>query len=231
MRTGTVRLQSLPLNSEKALSQRGELVVAVTRQTNADVDALARTLTNNAVRAYKREYNQMLAQAGTSRRLIVIDEETYQQIATNARKTALQIHDTFNRDLASKVERILVENANYTKKEVLTRLQAWNLSRESHKAPTIALWNELSAVDSAHQDFFRQNPTVEAVAKASPDKAVCQDCQRLVAMGEVPVEVSLANPFPLHPNCVHRWEIRIKKGTGEVRVNSWWQQLLGRLRR
>lgn len=219
-----------PVNS-KALSQRGQLAFNMLHMTAQDIMSVEQSLTRQRASAYKTEYNRLLKQAGVRvQRVLALDRSTLDSLAQASQQEAEGIAQTYDRDLARYIEALEVENPQITKDQLLKRLSAWNTARDSWKGPQISMWANRSAVQQAQADFFRVNGlAVRAKAKVMPRSAVCDECQALIDMGEVDIQVALQNECPLHPNCTHNWVTTGMERVGNLPQGQFWSGLLQRV--
>jgi len=219
-----------PLNS-KALSQRGALVFNMLNMNAQDIMNLEQALTRQRSAAYKTEYNRLLKQAGVRlQRVLVLDRATLDNLAARSQSEAETIAQTYDRDLARQIEAIELENPKISRDDLVKRLQSWHTARANWKGPQISLWANRDAVQQAQTDFFKVNgQAIKAKAKVFPRSYVCDDCGRLVGMGEVDIQVALANPCPRHPNCVHQWVTSGMERVGPLPQGQFWSGLLQRV--
>lgn len=175
--------------------------------TGQNATQLQDELTNQYIKAWASEYNRLMQQAGSRRRVLFIPQRVRRQLATSSNRDAQSIVVTYNQDLRRELSRFLSRNPEASSAEVRAHVTTWHTSRQRWKNAQISLTIEGTATQMAQNDFLVQNRAAlrNVKARISPQTAVCDDCQRLVDMGEVSLQVAQANQFPLHINCVHRW--------------------------
>lgn len=200
--------QSDPIRTRKA-----QLIYELLQMGDDEVADLSGAISKQYIRSYRQAYNDMLKRAGSRQRLLFIPRrDVKDKFARTARQDAHKIRETYNKDLWRAINRTLEETPNFTRDDVISRLRGWNIQRQKWKAPQVALWADRTAVQEAQADFVKQNANAlqAVVAELHPKTAVCDDCQRLIQMGEVSAQVAEANPCPVHVNCVHQWKYRFK---------------------
>ena len=198
--------------SDPARTHKAQLIYEVSHLGEDDLASLVNAIQRQYVRSYRGAYNDMLRRAGSRQRLFFIPQSVRSTLARLAQTDAAKIRATYNRDLWREINRVLEDNPTFTRRQVISRLTGWNLRREEWKAPQIALWADRVAVKEAQSDFLQQNAAAlqQVSARISPRTGVCEQCQRLIQMGEVSAEVARANPCPVHVNCVHQWVYRMQ---------------------
>ena len=216
-----------------ATTHRAQLVYEILRWGTDQEHDLASRIGRVRTASYKRELKHLLSQADEFPRILRLSAPTRNKITTQAVQDASRIVETYNRDLHQKLLAALDANPDLSPDGVRREISAWHSSRQQWKNPQIALYADRDAVYTAQQDFFRLNRSALDIeyAELFPKTAVCPDCQRLIDLGQVSLDVAHANPCPVHVNCVHKWLYRFRRKPGaRIQGDLFFQNLLDRFR-
>ncbi len=185
-----------------------KLVHLSMRFTNFDVDKMRSELVKARRRAYEDELTIQAKRVGCgSRRGNLVAGPSLSEMNEMSRADAESIINTYNFDLAGAILNIAAEVPTANRNTYARRLSAWEVKRNGWKIPQIAQNTEGTARSMAQADFVRFND-ITGFAVLRPRPAVEPICIGWVARGQVPLRVAINNPFPVHQNCPHLWEIR-----------------------
>ena len=188
------------------MSDVQKLVHLAMRQTADDEQSMASELTKIRQRVYNDELSIQARRSGcvTQRGRLTAGPEL-SVLSNQSKDDAKSIVNTYNHDLAASIINIKKQTPTANRNTYISRLQDWELARQSHKAPAIAEYTEVTARAQAQQDFYRLN-NLGGFAKLMPRTAVCPICQGWINRGKVPMKIAQNNPPPYHLKCPHLWE-------------------------
>jgi len=128
-----------------------------------------------------------------------------------ARRDAVSIVDTYNRDLAYAIQAIRTETATANRSVFIKRVGEWAQAREGWKNDQISQMAIVGAKNYAVKEFVRQNRITAKAYVGGPRPAKEEHCQALID-GEPYDANQLPAELPLHINCPHYWDIREAEG-------------------
>lgn len=193
------------------LSNVGRLVHLAFRYDTVMQKEISDQLFKSMRQQYEGELTRLAAGSGCNRVGLLGPGVELTRIRQVANEHAESIVNTFNSDIAREISRIRADTPTANRNTYASRLLNWETQRAQWKDPQIAMMSYQFAAQAAKEDFFSNN-LVDAMVIARPRTAAEPECQRLVNLGEQPIEIIYRHPFPLHLNCPHEWvKIRMQQ--------------------
>lgn len=135
-------------------------------------------------------------------------------VRETAKRDAVSIVDTYNRDLAYAVRAIRTETPTANRNVFIKRIDEWARAREAWKNNQIALNAISGAKNYAIKEFVRQNGIQPKWYVDGPNPAAEPECQELIDNGPYDGPTP-PRDLPLHRNCPHVWRV----GYGDYEPN------------
>lgn len=170
-----------------------------------DISELEQLLYEQKHAAYTASTAYLVSEFGIDKE---VSEADTMQIRMQAQEEAEGIADTYARDLLQflyKLEQEEIDDGNLESSAYF-----WNQRRSEYKNTMIALHNIVEWTAKAVLAYFVVNAALKAYAELLPKvPVICEECQKYVSMGKVPVSSVLEalGNWPPHLNCIHSWRI------------------------
>jgi len=198
-----------------------KLVHLAMRQDTYDEDRIRGELLRERRRYYEAELTAQAQRIGCRGQVGRLSSgAVLSELNDISQRDATSIVNTYNVDLAAAIRYIRAEVPTANRYVYAKRLGEWEQKRAGWKNDQIAQYTENSARAKAQQDFY-QNNTSFGSAELLPRRAVCPVCVGWVSRGVVPLNVSINNPPPYHPNCPHGWSITYERITPDQCQYLW----------
>lgn len=177
----------------------------------ADVTALADRLFAAKRRVYRRSLLELARSLGYTIKRPTLSEAIERELRAEADRSARQIAETHNRDLARALPE-LAEGA--TNADLAAKVKTWQIARQRKRANPTAVTEvypaHTDALVSAVRDLGFADDTLwdfgghPELGDADPECAVCETLERLSPWTTEQVR-AIGNP---HPNCRQDWHVR-----------------------
>lgn len=188
------------------MSRLTEYLIQLYKQTPEEVRATADFVLNLMSIAWRRGISDEAHAAGCPQAFGKPPSGRYlQELTALARKDAVGIADTFNRDITREINRLVAANPDEAPGFYGQQLEAWIRQRNAWKNRQIALNSELQGREIGRGHFWRNNYQAMQFRFAGPPTG-CPICLRLLGLGTVSREYMEAHPAPIHINCPHYWK-------------------------
>jgi hypothetical protein len=207
--------------------------------SDGDTSDLADLIEQIRQDAYLSGVNEQLTSLNLDNIDAITDPDVLAQITSDAQSAAEQIASTYNSDLASQVGSSWLDSASSSAEVTSTRVGAasqgaltarqredavradvsqWADDRAGWKSASIAVTESADAYSNGVMDFATQNGG--ATVRVGPDECVCDGCQELVDMGDIPIEDAADLDLPLHVGCDHR-PLEVQYNPMDVPADPW----------
>lgn len=176
----------------------------------SDAQVLRADLARQLTIQYRATVQEQITLYGCQKTVTGPDREAQQWIDAYTEKYGQSIANTYNRELANKVQAIYAANPRSNRYAYIRELEAWTTRRNAYKVDSIAL-NTFTAARKYAQDRFVEENGIEGRWTFTGPPPVCKICIRIKALGVVTLETTKKRPLPAHPSCPHRWSQVVPK--------------------
>ena len=177
------------------------------RRDDADVREIASILEDMRRETWEDTMIGAAARFGGPPIPFELSPESERWIKKQSLADARSIVETANRDAERFLRKLAETQKDATPAELSAAYAAWIKQRASWKVQQIVQQTEYTTQGMARQRFWERNNLTGGKFRFIGPPPVCEDCVRLMMMGDVSWSVVQANPAPRHVNCTHQWEL------------------------